>query len=408
MIRIIPAIILASSVSHAQSAGNKMSVMSVLPFSNANLSDVIVDSQVRLTRTDSSFTYLDIYLSCFGTNLRGVSNPLALNGTVSAIVTYQAADGGYKDYRVVFPSSAAYGGSSGSANVLSSQVLDASGNPVAVWEAKLSGNLIRATMRDTKTQSVDVTSSGTVYGKVEDVKAKSSLISGVRFEQTVSGSNGQYMGQSGALSANLNWYASENGKYITMYASFPGENKLCGGYYSPLMLSFDSEGKPPTLSKNSDFLLDKDSKKILKGSKNYSWPDFKDRQIYFLALDVNKNGKIEGGHQLFGDINGYKSGFENLAIYDENKDGVIDKKDKIFDQLLLWRDVNEDGKSQKTEVFKLSDLGVESISLEYKDETRRVGDRGKILGPASFEYKDKKGEKKKGYVWDVFLTLVPR
>ncbi|MNJ93274.1 hypothetical protein D3C87_109530 [compost metagenome] len=403
MIRLILAIIFASNSSYAQSNG-KMSVISVLPFAAANLSDVIVDSQVRVSRSDSDVTYLDIYLSCFGTNLRGVSNPLARNSDVIATITYQDQGGGYQDYVVTFPSNAAFSSAAVNEPLTDSHVRGPGGVILQTWKATLNGNLVRAEMKKTKTLSVDVSSSGTVFGAVQDVNAKSDLIQAVRFEQRVTTPTaGQYVGMDGPLSANLSWYASENGKYITIYASFPGENKNCGGYYSPLMLSFDDA--VPSLENSTQFLLNKEDRK--SGTKlKYSWPSFKG-ETYFLALDLNKNGKIDGGHELFGDINGYQNGFENLALYDENKDGVIDKNDKVFNQLVLWRDVNGDGISQKKELFKLSDFGVQSISLSFANETRYEGKRGKILGPASFDYVNKKNEKKKGKVWDVFLTVVP-
>jgi hypothetical protein len=124
-------------------------------------------------------------------------------------------------------------------------------------------------------------------------------------------------------------------------------------------------------------------------------------------MDTLKDGKIESGRDLFGDINGYENGFANLAFYDDNKDGVIDAKDKVFNKLLLWSDRNHDGISQKSEIKKIKDLGVTSISLTYQKETRYVGNSGKILGPGEFTYKDKEGKIQKGSLWDVFVTAIP-
>ncbi len=53
-----------------------------------------------------------------------------------------------------------------------------------------------------------------------------------------------------------------------------------------------------------------------------------------------------------------KNGFEALAQYDLNDDGVIDENDAIFDKLMVWVDANGDGVSDKGELKTLKELGV--------------------------------------------------
>lgn len=55
----------------------------------------------------------------------------------------------------------------------------------------------------------------------------------------------------------------------------------------------------------------------------------------FLALDENGNQEIDDGNELFGPQSG--DGFADLAHYDDNKDGKIDKQDAVFTQLKVWR-----------------------------------------------------------------------
>ncbi|PKR54169.1 hypothetical protein [Thalassospira marina] len=74
-----------------------------------------------------------------------------------------------------------------------------------------------------------------------------------------------------------------------------------------------------------------------------------------LALDKNKNGQIDDGTELFGDQNGAKDGFAELATYDDNGDGTIDAQDKVFSSLIL---LHADG-SQSS----LSDEGIASIRV---------------------------------------------
>ncbi len=60
----------------------------------------------------------------------------------------------------------------------------------------------------------------------------------------------------------------------------------------------------------------------------------------FLALDKDKNGKIDDGRELFGASSG--DGFKDLSAYDEDGNGWIDENDKVYDELKVWFK-NEDG-----------------------------------------------------------------
>jgi hypothetical protein len=55
----------------------------------------------------------------------------------------------------------------------------------------------------------------------------------------------------------------------------------------------------------------------------------------FLALDANANGIIDNGSELFGTKSG--DGFADLAVYDEDKNGVIDENDVVFTKLRIWQ-----------------------------------------------------------------------
>ena len=99
-------------------------------------------------------------------------------------------------------------------------------------------------------------------------------------------------------------------------------------------------------------------------------------QAAFLVLDRNGNGTVDDGTELFGNKTPVPSGvmhtgFSALAEFDKfenggNRDSVIDHRDAVFGNLRLWIDHNHDGISQRNELFRLSELGVVAISLEYQ------------------------------------------
>lgn len=77
----------------------------------------------------------------------------------------------------------------------------------------------------------------------------------------------------------------------------------------------------------------------------------------FLALDINGDGVINDGSELFGTKSG--DGFADLAKYDKDHNGWIDENDKIFDMLKVWTK-DEDGKDQ---LIDLKAAGVGAIYL---------------------------------------------
>ncbi|HHW22948.1 MAG TPA: hypothetical protein GXX26_08730 [Clostridiaceae bacterium] len=103
------------------------------------------------------------------------------------------------------------------------------------------------------------------------------------------------------------------------------------------------------------------------GDRNYSFdidldgnPDtiaFTGYGSGFLALDLNNNGIIDDGSELFGPRSG--NGFEELAEWDQDKNGWIDENDEIFSRLRIWT-LDETG--NKT-LLALGQAGVGAIYL---------------------------------------------
>lgn len=123
-----------------------------------------------------------------------------------------------------------------------------------------------------------------------------------------------------------------------------GDAQLC----DPLVINY--EGIPSGLTNNKySFDLDCD------GSPDQI--SFTNPGSGFLAIDLNNDGKINDGSELFGPETG--NGFEELAEYDLDQNGWIDENDPVFDRLRIWtKDRNGNDL-----LFALGQKGVGAIYL---------------------------------------------
>ncbi len=77
----------------------------------------------------------------------------------------------------------------------------------------------------------------------------------------------------------------------------------------------------------------------------------------FLALDVNENGRIDDGSELFGTKSG--DGFADLAAYDEDGNHWIDENDVVYEKLRVWTR----GADGADRLMSLKDANVGAIYL---------------------------------------------
>jgi hypothetical protein len=78
----------------------------------------------------------------------------------------------------------------------------------------------------------------------------------------------------------------------------------------------------------------------------------------FLALDKNRDGRINDGSELFGPDSG--DGFTELADYDSDNNNWIDENDAIYERLRIW----ERNSQGETTLVSLGQRGIGAIYLE--------------------------------------------
>lgn len=88
----------------------------------------------------------------------------------------------------------------------------------------------------------------------------------------------------------------------------------------------------------------------------------------YLAIDLNKNGVIDDGSELFGPTT--NDGFSELAVHDEDGNGWIDENDSVFDSLVLW-EIDDNGENQ---LIGLKKADVGAIYLQSQTTPFKIGD----------------------------------
>lgn len=151
-----------------------------------------------------------------------------------------------------------------------------------------------------------------------------------------------------------------------------GNGTGCG---SPLILDMNHDGINTTpLEWPVTFDFEGDGRRV-----ETSWTDPTTEEA-FLALDLNGNGLVDSGRELFGNSTLLPSGetarqgFGALAVYDDprfggDEDGRITPKDRIWPLLWLWTDRDHDGVSDRGELRPLRSSHVRALHLGFL-ETR--------------------------------------
>ena len=164
------------------------------------------------------------------------------------------------------------------------------------------------------------------------------------------------------------------------------------------------------LSEKGDFTYAKTQVSFnIRGDQilDLSWPS---ANAAFLALDLNNNGLIDSGKELFGDGTELQNqnkrraehGFAALSQYDLNTDNIINENDHVFSRILVWHDKNENGISERSELNFAHNMGITSFNLTFTKVTRQ-SPTGNTLPLYISEY-SRNGVKR--ILADIFLEIL--
>lgn len=166
---------------------------------------------------------------------------------------------------------------------------------------------------------------------------------------------------------------------MSQSASFSAEISISSGgkKQDPLVLDLDGDGLETSgIADGAFFDIDAD------GSLDRL--SVAARGDALLALDVNGNGRIDDGGELFGDQNGAANGFTELARYDDNSDGQIDAADSLYAELRLLSFASY----SRQLLQSLAGAKVSTIYLGYAEARLDLGAGDERVQSGSFERTD--------------------
>ena len=135
---------------------------------------------------------------------------------------------------------------------------------------------------------------------------------------------------------------------------------------SPLVIDLDGDGVETTDTQNGIY-FDHDDNGF---AENSSWVGKDDG---LLVRDLNNNGQIDNGTELFGNNSVLSSGekaangFEALADLDSNNDGIFNSSDTAWNEVKVWKDVNSNGEVDEGELLTLEQANIVGINLDYQN-----------------------------------------
>ena len=138
---------------------------------------------------------------------------------------------------------------------------------------------------------------------------------------------------------------------------------------SPIVLDLNGDGVQTLALADSGVWFDLNNNGFAERS---GWVSSEDG---LLAIDLNGNGIIDNGAELFGnhtllaDGTRAANGFEALKQYDADSNGIIDSADAVFSSLRIWQDKNSNGSTDEGELLTMAQAGIAALNLGYTDSS---------------------------------------
>ena len=137
---------------------------------------------------------------------------------------------------------------------------------------------------------------------------------------------------------------------------------------SPIVIDLDGDGVE-TLGLTRYRYFDHDANGM---QERTAWAGSDDG---FLVRDLNGNGRIDNGLEMFGNHTLLSAGgvaangFQALRDIDGNQDGRLDANDAAFAQLRIWRDANSNGVTDAGELLTLEQAGISAVRTQWQAST---------------------------------------
>ena len=134
---------------------------------------------------------------------------------------------------------------------------------------------------------------------------------------------------------------------------------------SPLVVDLDGDGIE-TIGTDEKVYFDHDDNGF---AENTGWVGKDDG---LLVRDLNNNGQIDNGTELFGNNSVLSSGekaangFEALKELDSNGDNIFNNQDTAWNEVKVWKDTNSNGVVDEGELLTLEQANISGINLDYQ------------------------------------------
>jgi Ca2+-binding RTX toxin-like protein len=140
-------------------------------------------------------------------------------------------------------------------------------------------------------------------------------------------------------------------------------------YISPIIVDMDGDGLELTRVSQSNVNFDLDNNGI---AERTGWLKGDDA---FVVRDLNNNGVIDNQREMLG-VDSVSSALDKLKAYDTNNDGFVAGAAE-FGNLRLWRDVNQNGRTDSGELKTLTESGIGRLPTAVTDVNQNL--QGNVL-----------------------------